>query len=102
MQGQVGGHELGTESAWETSDDEYEFIMNINVRGLFNTHSVVLAPGFLEPGASVVHIASMFGLKGFKDGVVFAASKHAALGMVRSTAKETEGSVRVNCVLPYV
>lgn len=36
-------------------------------------------------------VASMFGMRGYKDGAVFAASKHAAVGMVRSAALEGFG-----------
>lgn len=96
----TGGHGLGTEAVWQTSEDEYDYIMDLNVRGLYNVLSTSLVPGFLEDKASVVHIGSIFSQKGFMNGAVFAASKHAALGMVRSAAKETKGRVRVNCVLP--
>ncbi|KAF3931206.1 hypothetical protein ABW19_dt0207381 [Dactylella cylindrospora] len=96
----TGGHELGTEAVWETSDKEYQFIVDLNIKGLFYVLSESLKPGFLAKGGSVVHIGSQFSLQGFKNGAVFAASKHAALGMVRSAAKETSDQVRVNCVLP--
>lgn len=96
------GHELGTEAVWQTQLAKYQFIMDINVKGLFNVLSVSLRPGFLEDNSSVVHIGSMFSMQGFKNGAVFAASKHAALGMVRSTAKKTNGKTRVNCILPCV
>jgi NAD(P)-dependent dehydrogenase (short-subunit alcohol dehydrogenase family) len=96
----TGGHGLGTEAVWQTTENEYTFIMKLNVKGLFNVLSSGLAPGFLADHASVVHIGSIFSQKGFLNGAVFAASKHAAMGMVRSAAKETEGRVRVNCVLP--
>ncbi|KAK9325288.1 hypothetical protein V1517DRAFT_365334 [Lipomyces orientalis] len=98
----TGGHGLGSEPIWETCAEEYEFILNLNVKGLFNILTKALSPGFLAQGASVVHIGSMFSLQGFKNGAVFAASKHAALGMVRSAAKETGERVRVNCILPGV
>lgn len=96
----TGGHGLGTEAVWQTTEEEYNFIMDLNVRGLFNVLSSALVPRFLQDHASVVHVGSIFSQKGFLNGAVFAASKHAALGMVRSAAKETEGRVRVNCVLP--
>lgn len=95
------GHELGNEAIWQTSHEEYQFIMDVNVKGLFNVLSSSLSPGFLEDGSSIVHVGSMFSLQGFKNGAVFAASKHAALGMVRSAAKEINGRTRVNCILPY-
>ena len=50
-----------------------------------------------------MHIASMFGERGYKNGAVFVASKHAAVGMVKSAALEAAPrGIRVNCVLPYV
>ncbi|KAK9313084.1 hypothetical protein V1522DRAFT_431123 [Lipomyces starkeyi] len=98
----TGGNGLGSEPIWATSADEYDFILDLNVKGLFNILTEALRPGFLTQGASVVHVGSMFSLQGFKNGAVFAASKHAALGMVRSAAKETGDRVRVNCILPGV
>ncbi|KAF6803953.1 short-chain dehydrogenase/reductase family Oxidoreductase [Colletotrichum sojae] len=96
----TGGHELGTESVWETSDEEFGYIMNLNVRGAFNVLAESLKSGLLSHGGSFVHVGSMFSLQGFLRGAVFAASKHASLGMVRSAAKEVGDRARVNCVLP--
>ncbi|WYZ39771.1 hypothetical protein EsH8_IV_000112 [Colletotrichum jinshuiense] len=95
-----GGHELGTQSIWETSQEEFEFITSLNIRGAFNVLAEALKPGFLTYGGSFVHVGSMFSLQGFLKGAVFAGSKHASLGMVRSAAKEVGGRARVNCVLP--
>ncbi|OLN85466.1 Levodione reductase 3 [Colletotrichum chlorophyti] len=95
-----GGHELGTQSIWETSDQEFDFITNLNIRGAFHVLSEALKPGYLAHGGSFVHVGSMFSLQGFLKGAVFAGSKHASLGMVRSAAKEVGDRARVNCVLP--
>ncbi|KZL85794.1 short chain dehydrogenase reductase family superfamily [Colletotrichum incanum] len=97
---ECGGHQLGTQSIWETSDEEYEFITSLNIRGAFHVLAETLKPGFLSHGGSFVHIGSMYALQGFYKGAVFAASKHASLGMVRSAAKEVGDRARVNCVLP--
>lgn len=97
----TGGHQLGVEPIWETSDEEFEFITNLNIRGLFNILGEALTPGFLGELQSIVHIASMFGTRGYKNGAVFAASKHAAVGMVKSAALEVGSrGIRVNCILP--
>ncbi|WQF75106.1 Putative short-chain dehydrogenase/reductase SDR, NAD(P)-binding domain superfamily [Colletotrichum destructivum] len=95
-----GGHELGTQSIWETSDEEFEFITSLNIRGAFHVLAEALKPGYLSHGGSFVHVGSMFSLQGFYKGAVFAGSKHASLGMVRSAAKEVGERARVNCVLP--
>ncbi|KAF6831102.1 short-chain dehydrogenase/reductase family Oxidoreductase [Colletotrichum musicola] len=92
----TGGHELGTESVWESSDEEFDYIMNLNVRGAFNVLAESLKPGFLSHGGSFVHVGSMFSLQGFLRGAVFAASNHASLGMVRSAAKEVADRAKVN------
>lgn len=99
----TGGHQLGVEPIWETSNEEFEFITNLNIRGLFNILGEALTPGFLGELQSIVHIASMFGTRGYKNGAVFAASKHAAVGMVKSAALEVGSrGIRVNCILPCV
>lgn len=99
----TGGHQLGMEPIWETSNEGFEFITNLNIRGLFNILGEALTPGFLGELQSIVHIASMFGTRGYKNGAVFAASKHAAVGMVKSAALEVGSrGIRVNCILPCV
>jgi NAD(P)-dependent dehydrogenase (short-subunit alcohol dehydrogenase family) len=99
----TGGHQLGVEPIWETSNEGFEFITNLNIRGLFNILGEALTPGFLGELQSIVHIASMFGTRGYKNGAVFAASKHAAVGMVKSAALEVGSrGIRVNCILPCV
>ncbi|USW51015.1 Putative short-chain dehydrogenase/reductase SDR, NAD(P)-binding domain superfamily [Septoria linicola] len=43
----------------------------------------------------------MFSQQGFEKGAVYSASKHAMVGLVKSTAKEVgKGGIRVNAVLP--
>ncbi|KAI8213065.1 hypothetical protein K4K52_006382 [Colletotrichum sp. SAR 10_76] len=74
----TGGHELGTQSIWETSDEEFQFIVDLNIKGAFNFLAESLKPGVLTNGGSFVHVGRM----------------------VRSAAKEVGGRARVNCVLP--
>ena len=56
----------------------------------------------MNHGASFVNVGSMFSLQGFNKGAVYAASKHAILGMSRSAAKDAGERVRINVVLPSV
>ena len=99
--GGTGGHKLGVENVWETEAKEFEFIVDLNVKGLFNVLGAGLKPGFFGETGSIVHVASMFAERGYKKGAVFAASKHAALGIVRSAAMEVgPKDIRVNCVTP--
>lgn len=98
----TGGRRLGLEMIWETAAEEAAFILDLNVKGLYHVLAEALRPGVLqEHGGSVVHVGSMFSERGFKGGAVFAASKAAAVGMMKSAALEVaERGVRVNAVLP--
>lgn len=97
----TGGHKLGLQYVWETDDEEYAYIMDANVRGPYNVLSTALQPGFMPQGGSIVHITSMFSARGYKKGAVFSASKHAAIGLIKSAAMEAgEKGIRVNAVMP--
>ena len=74
--------------------------MDVNVRASFNVLSECLRPGAMNFGASFVNVGSMFSLQGFIKGAVYAASKHALLGMSRSAAKDVGERATVNVVLP--
>lgn len=52
-------------------------------------------------GCSIVNAASVAGLRGLPVAAAYTASKHAVIGLTRSTAKDvgTRG-IRVNCVAP--
>lgn len=98
----TGGHRLGHELISDLLDEEYDFIMDLNVRATFFALAEVLRPGiFPEQGGSIVCVGSMFGRRGFKKGAVFAASKHAMAGLVKSAALEAgERGIRINVVEP--
>ena len=98
----MAGRRLGHENIYEISDEEYDAIMNVNTRGTFIALGELLKPGVLfEPGVSIVCVANMFSSRGFKKGAVYAASKHATVGFVKSAALEAGArGIRVNAVLP--
>ncbi|KAJ5776873.1 hypothetical protein N7520_000119 [Penicillium odoratum] len=97
----TAGHKLGHHEIWEIDEAEYDFIMAVNVKGVFNVLSEALKPGFLQEPGSIVHAASMFADRGFSKGSVYSASKHAGVGMVKSAALEAaKRGIRVNVVMP--
>ena len=98
----TGGRRLGQDEVQDCPDEEFDFIIDLNVRGLFHVLSEALKPGVIsEPGGSIVHITSMFGQRGFERGAIFTAGKHAANGMVKAAAMESgPRGIRVNAVLP--
>ena len=97
----TAGHNLGHEAIWEVKDAEYDFVMDINVRGIFNVLAEALKPGVLQEPASIVHTTSMYAERGFAKGSIYSSSKHAGIGIVKSAALEAaKRGIRVNAVLP--
>ena len=97
----TAGHKLGHHEIWEVDEEEYDFIMDTNVKGIFNILSEALKPGSLQEPGSIVHTASMFGERGFSKGAVYSTSKHAGVGMIKSAAIEGgKRGIRVNTVMP--
>ncbi|KPM41370.1 hypothetical protein AK830_g5192 [Neonectria ditissima] len=99
----VGGHKFGRQSVWDIEDDEYDYIMDINLRGLFHIFAESLKPGILSHASSIVHVGSEYSLRGARGAALYSATKHGCLGMVKSVALEcgkSNNCVRINAVLP--
>lgn len=97
----IGGNLIATHELWQLPSDEYDLVMDVNVRGVFNTMAESLKPGFLETRASIVNVGGMFSTRGFKNAVLYSTSKHAVIGLTKSAAMEAgPRGVRVNAVLP--
>jgi NAD(P)-dependent dehydrogenase (short-subunit alcohol dehydrogenase family) len=109
-------HNIGTIE--DIDDDEWEFIMNVNVSGIMRCMRAQLrhmgrgkAPteagddgGINGRGPwSIVNAGSGLSLLGREGTCAYTTSKHAVLGLTRCVAKEVgKRGVRVNCVAPYV
>ncbi|WP_084127497.1 SDR family NAD(P)-dependent oxidoreductase [Demequina sp. NBRC 110054] len=85
----------------EVSDQVWERVFSVNVTGLMKLTRAVL-PLMLEVGkGSVVNIASEAGLRGSAAGVAYTASKHAVVGLTKSSAfMYGPSGIRVNAVAP--
>lgn len=80
----TAGHRLGHEEIWQITDDEYDFVMDVNVRGAFNIISEGMKPGLLSEPGSIVHTGSMFSARGFAKGAVTAPASMRVLGWSRA------------------
>lgn len=81
--------------------DWFDFVMDVNVKGVFyglkHTVKAMLASG----GGAIVNTASVAGLAGTPGIVAYGASKHAVVGLTRTFAREYAGrGVRTNAVCP--
>lgn len=85
----------------EVSDAVWERIFAVNVDGTFRLTRAVL-PTMLAAGrGSIVNIASEAGLRGSAAGLAYTASKHAIVGITKSSAfMYGPKGIRVNAVAP--
>ncbi|MBA2617248.1 MAG: glucose 1-dehydrogenase [Rubrobacter sp.] len=88
-------------TAVTTTEEEYERVMDVCVRGTFlgMRHAI---PAMAESGGgSVINMSSVAALVGLVDRAVYSAAKGAILAMTRASAIDHIGEgVRVNCIAP--
>jgi len=83
----------------DTTNEHWDFIMGINVTGLFYCLRAELR--VMERGASILNVASMAGLIGRPGIAAYSTSKHGVVGLTRTAAKEVgERGIRVNSLAP--
>ena len=85
----------------EVSDAVWERVFAVNVDGMFRLTRAVLPLMIAAGSGSIVNIASEAGLRGSAAGLAYTASKHAVVGITRSSAfMYGPSGIRVNAVAP--
>ena len=80
---------------------QWDAVMNINVKGVWQTCKAVVNPMREAGGGSIINIASLAAVYGLPYGLDYVASKAAVIGMTRCMARELGGDrIRVNAVAP--
>ncbi len=86
--------------AADTTDDDWRYIMNVNLDVPFFLSRAAL-PHLLRAEGSIVNIASNMGLRGADNAAAHAVSKGGLLQLTRSMAKDHAGEgLRVNAICP--
>jgi NAD(P)-dependent dehydrogenase (short-subunit alcohol dehydrogenase family) len=81
--------------------EAFRRVIDVNVIGVFLGLKHVLPVMLKQNKGSIINTASIVGLMGSPHIAVYSASKHAVVGLTKSTAWECSGTgVRINCVCP--
>lgn len=88
-----------TAAITDLSDDEYRRVVSVNVDGV--VWGVRRLARLMGEGDVIVVTASLAGLTGVEGDPIYALTKHAVVGLVRSVAPQlAERGIRINAVCP--
>ncbi len=85
----------------EMTDAVWERVMAVNVTGMVKLTRAVIPAMLAGGGGSIVNVASEAALRGSAAGLAYTASKHAVVGITKSSAfMYAPRNIRVNAVAP--
>ena len=97
----AGGSGPIGKTGWETSADEFNEIVQLNMTGCFNTMHAVLPAMIAQRAGKVVNVGGTFGMRGRAGRMAYSASKWGLRGIMKSFALEAGPfNINVNCVVP--
>ena len=87
---------------WETTDEEWEKILSINLGGQFRCARALVPEMIKQRAGSIVNISSVSALNGRRQaGAAYSASKGGVISLTYALAAEAaEYNVRANCICP--
>jgi NAD(P)-dependent dehydrogenase (short-subunit alcohol dehydrogenase family) len=98
----AGAFRMGS-AVHETSDKDWNFLLDVNARTLLNTSRAVV-PVMLKAGSGkIVNIGAFAAQKGVAQMGAYVAAKSAVIRLTETMAAELrERNINVNCVLPTI
>jgi NAD(P)-dependent dehydrogenase (short-subunit alcohol dehydrogenase family) len=85
----------------ETTPDEFDHIVTLNMHGSFHTMRSVLPTMIAQRYGKIVNVGGTFGMRGRAGRMAYSASKWGLRGITKSFALEVgQHNINVNCVEP--
>ena len=97
----AGGSGPVGKSGVETTPQEFDDIVTLNMNGCFHTMSSVLPTMMAQRYGKIVNVGGTFGMRGRAGRMAYSASKWGLRGITKSFALEVGAyNINVNCVAP--
>jgi NAD(P)-dependent dehydrogenase (short-subunit alcohol dehydrogenase family) len=98
----AGGFRMG-KPVHETSDEDWNFLFDVNVRSVLHTARAVVPHMLKAGGGKIVNVGAYAAQRGTAQMAAYTAAKSAVIRLTEAMAAELrEKNINVNCVLPTV